>query len=45
MFKIRSVLLLMIAALITGVVEIVGLHRASQLWNARAAVRASMGLS
>jgi hypothetical protein len=37
MFKVPSVVLLMIAALITGVVEVVGLHRAALLWNARAA--------
>ena len=37
MFKLRSVVPLMIAALVTGVVEVVGLHRAAQLWNARAA--------
>jgi hypothetical protein len=37
MFNARSVLFLMIAALVTGVVQCVGLHRAAQLWNARAA--------
>jgi hypothetical protein len=36
MFKVRSVLFLMIAALVTGVLQCVGLHRAAQLWNARA---------
>jgi len=35
MFKVRSVPFLMIAALVTGIVQCVGLHRAMQLWSAR----------
>ena len=37
MFKVRSVVFLLIAALITGVIEYVGLHRAMQAWEARVA--------
>ena len=36
MFKVRSVLFLMIAALIVGFVEYVGLYRLGRIWNARA---------